>query len=278
MRASTASAQDETMTVVRSYAAGLSDLAEGLGGWRIWHLLGTSDLRRRHARSRFGQLWLTLTMGVTILALGLVWSLLWRIPLAGIFPYITVAMVLWGLITGVLNEATTSFTSAGNLFLNQRTSLSVVIYGLIYRNLIVLLYNAVIIVAVFAWFRIMPGWPILLLFPGLGLTVLFLISVAYVLAIAATRYRDAAPLIAAVTQIAYFITPVLWKPDFMPADYRWINIVNPFAVFLSIMRGPVLGQPPPIADWTAALVFTAAALLFAIPFIGRYQKRVMYWI
>jgi len=266
------------MILVRSYAAGLSDLAEGLKAWRIWHLLGTADLRRRHARSRFGQLWLTLTMGITTLALGLVWSLLWRVPLAGIFPYITVAMIFWGLITAVLNEATTSFVSAGNLFLNQRASLSVAIYGLIYRNLIVLVYNAAIIVAVFAWFRIMPSWPMLLLAPGLVLTILFLMSVAYVLAIAATRYRDAVPLVLSITQVAYFITPVLWKPEFIPADYRWINIVNPFSVFLAIMRDPVLGEAPPAIDWQAAVAFTILALALAIPFVGRYQNRVMYWI
>ena len=266
------------MIFVHSYVAGLSDLAEGLKAWRIWHLLGTADLRRRHARSRFGQVWLTLTTGVTILALGLVWSLLWKVPIAGIFPYITVAMVFWGLITGIINDASTSFSSAGNLFLNQRTSLSVVIYGLIYRDLIVLGYNAVIIVAVFAWFRIMPAWPILLVVPGFVLTLLFLMSVAYVLAIAATRYRDAVPLALTITQVAYFITPVLWKPDFMPPEYRWINIVNPFAVFLSILRGPVLGEVPPMTDWAAAVVYTVMALLFAIPFIGRYQKRVIYWI
>ncbi len=266
------------MILIRSYVAGLSDLAEGLSAWRVWHLLGTADLRRRHARSRFGQLWVTLTMGVTILALGLVWSLLWRVPLVGIFPYITVAMIFWALITGILNDSSTSLSATGHLFLNQRTVLSVAIYGLIYRNLIILIYNAVIIVAVFAWFRIAPAWPLLLLVPGLVLTILFLTPVAYVLAIAATRYRDAVPMILSVTQIAYFITPVLWRPDFMPPAYRWINIVNPFSIFLAMLRDPVLGQTPPIIDWAAAIAFTIAALALGIPFVGRYQNRVMYWI
>jgi ABC-type polysaccharide/polyol phosphate export permease len=223
-------------------------------------------------------MWVTLTTGITILALGLVWSLLWRMPIAGIFPYITVSMIFWGLMTSSLNDATTSFASTGKLFLNQRASLSVAIYALIYRNLIILIYNAVIIVAVFAWFRVMPSWPLLLLAPGLVLTILSLMSVAYVLAIAATRYRDAVPLVLSVTQVAYFISPVLWKPEFMPAEYRWINIVNPFSVFLAIMRDPVLGAAPPAVDWAAAGAFTIVALALAIPFVGRYQNRVMYWI
>jgi ABC-type polysaccharide/polyol phosphate export permease len=40
-------------------AAGLADLLTGLRYWRVWHLLGISDLRHHYARSRLGQLWLT---------------------------------------------------------------------------------------------------------------------------------------------------------------------------------------------------------------------------
>lgn len=266
------------MALARSYAAGVSELTGGLRSWRIWHLLGTAELRRRHARSRGGQFWLTLSTAVTILALGLVWSLLWRIPINGILPYITAAMVFWALITGILNEATTAFTSIGNLFVNQRTSLSVAIFALCYRNLIMLAHNLVIIVAVFAWFGIWPTLQFFLVIPGLILTLVFLLSSAYILAIIGTRFRDAVPLTMSITQVAYFITPVLWKPDFLPAEYRWINIVNPFSVFLTILRDPILSTPMQPAIWGMAAVYTVAAVLVALPFVGYYRNRVIYWI
>ena len=137
------------MPFLTLYAAGAGELAGGLQNWRIWHLLGTSDLRRRHARSWIGQFWLTLSSAVNIVALGLVWSLLWRMPLEGIFPYISVAMIFWGLIAAVLNEATVAFTLHGNLFINSKTNFSVTIYALCYRNLLVLGYNTIIIAGVF---------------------------------------------------------------------------------------------------------------------------------
>jgi ABC-type polysaccharide/polyol phosphate export permease len=266
------------MALTRSYTGGLSELADGLRSWRIWHLLGTAELRRRYARSRGGQFWLTLSTAITILALGLVWSLLWRIPVKGILPYISVAMVFWALITGIINEATTAFTSIGNLFVNQRTSLSVAIFALCYRNLIMLAHNLVFLVAIYAWFGIWPTLQFLLVFPGLILTLLFLISTAYALAIVGTRFRDTIPLTISITQVAYFITPVLWKPDFLPPDYRWINWVNPFAVFLSILRDPVLGNPLSPMNWGVAFAYTAIAVLIALPFIGYYRNRVIYWI
>jgi ABC-type polysaccharide/polyol phosphate export permease len=266
------------MTFRAPYSAGSADLVDGARSWRVWHLMGTADLRRRHSRSKFGQFWIALSTGVTIFALGLVWSLLWQMPVAGIMPYITVAMIFWGFISGALMESTAALTSVGNLFLNQKTSFSVAIYTLIYRNLITAGYNFVIILVVFVAFQVSLTWNLFLLLPGLLLTILFLIPTCYALAIVTTRFRDAAPLVQSITQIGYFITPVLWQPQFIPQNYQWINVVNPFAVFLALLRDPMLGVETSTAGWLAALGYTAAVWIVGLPFIGAYHKRAIYWI
>ncbi|ENN84223.1 O-antigen/lipopolysaccharide transport integral membrane protein ABC transporter RfbD [Rhizobium freirei PRF 81] len=223
-------------------------------------------------------MWIALSTGVTIFALGLVWSLLWKMPVAGILPYITVAMIFWGLISGTLNESTVALTSTGNLFLNQKTSFSVAIYTLIYRNLITTGYNFIIVVVVFACFQVVPNWNIFLIFPGIVLTVLFLVPACYILALITTRFRDAAPLTQSLTQIGYFVTPVLWRPEFIPQNYQWMNIVNPFSVFLALLRDPVLGVETSATVWAVALAYTAFIWIVGLPFIGIYHKRAIYWI
>ena len=260
------------------YEDGIAELRNGIKAWRIWYLLGTADLRRRHARSRIGQLWITLSTGTTILALGLVWSLLWKIPVSGILPYIAVAMIFWSFLTGILTEATTAFPSMGNIFLNQRTSISVAIFAVIYRNLIYLAYNLIIAAAIFLFYMKLPTLQFFMVIPGILMTLIFITSASYILAIIATRYRDAVPLTLSVTQIGYFITPVLWRPEFIPEAYRWINTVNPFAVFLALLRDPLLGEKIPQSTWYAAGLYTIAAVLLALPIIGKYSKRVIFWI
>ncbi len=268
----------QQMSFKTPYSAGSIELMDGIRSWRIWHLLGTADLRRRHSRSKFGQLWIALSTGVTILALGLVWSLLWRMPVASILPYITVAMIFWGLISGTLNESTAALTSIGNLFLNQKTSFSVAIYTLIYRNLITTGYNFIIVVVVFICFQVVPNWNIVMIVPGLILTVLFLVPACYILALITTRFRDAAPLTQSITQVGYFVTPVLWRPEFIPQNYQWMNIVNPFSVFLALLRNPVLGVETSLSGWIVALAYTALIWIVGLPFIGVYHKRAIYWI
>ncbi|MBC2774688.1 ABC transporter permease [Rhizobium sp. AQ_MP] len=266
------------MKLWKAYAAGTEELVAGLRNWRIWHLLGTADLRRRHSRSKFGQLWIALSTGVTVLSLSLVWSLLWGIPVATIMPYITVAMILWGFISGVLAESTSAFTATGNLFLNQKTSMSVAIYTIFYKTGITTLYNMSVVILIFAWFWTWPSWQVLLFIPGLLVNMLFLVPICYMLAVIATRFRDAVPLTQSVIQIGYLVTPVLWRPDFMPIEYRWINLVNPFSVYLSLLRDPLLGMPTTTETWWVALSYAALSWIVGLAFIGHFHKRVIYWI
>ena len=72
----------ERLWTGRWMAGGWIDLSEGLANWRVCHLMGLNEVRRWNARFRLGQLWLTLSMGIMVSALGLVWSTLWKVPVA----------------------------------------------------------------------------------------------------------------------------------------------------------------------------------------------------
>src|SRR5262249_31045184 len=75
--------------------AGLEELLGGIRHWRVSHLIGVRDLRHRYARSKLGQLWLTLSTGVMIAMLTAVWSLLWNQPIHELMPFIGVSLVIW---------------------------------------------------------------------------------------------------------------------------------------------------------------------------------------
>ena len=79
-------------------------MLEGALQWRLWYLIGASEMRRRYARSRLGQLWIILTSAITVSTIGLVWSYLWAQPVREILPYIAVGLVVWQLISAILIE------------------------------------------------------------------------------------------------------------------------------------------------------------------------------
>jgi lipopolysaccharide transport system permease protein len=260
------------------FAIGAMELAQGAEYWRVSHLMGLNEIRRRYARSWIGQFWLTILTGIMVATLGIVWATLWNVNVADLLPFIAISLILWTMISGTLTEAATVFVTAGPIFLNQGMSLSTAIYALIYRHVLILLHNLPIVVIAIIAFSVPTGPTGLLALVGLALLLLLLLWASYVVAIACVRFRDLTQLVQSVLLIAFFITPVLWKPEQIPADKHYLLSFNPFASLLAVVREPLLGQLPTLHDWLSATLFSVGGFAVALPLIGYCKRRIIYWI
>jgi ABC-type polysaccharide/polyol phosphate export permease len=260
------------------FMLGIADLLRGIGNWRFCHLMGHGEIRRRYARSRIGQFWLTISTGIVVAALGLVWSTLWKQALADLVPFVAISLIVWTMISGTLAEATTLFASTGPIFLNQGMSFSTAIYALVYRHLLIFLHNFPIILIAMLLFSPPAGAICLVALPGFCLLVLALIWTSYMVAIACVRFRDLTQVVQNGLLIALFITPIFWKPDQIPPDKDYLLSLNPFAALLAVVREPLLGQLPAAYDWTIAALFSFGGFVVALPIIGYCQRRIIYWI
>jgi len=265
-------------SLARALGHGWAECAAGLANWRIAHLDGTAILRRRYARSALGQFWLTLSTGASIAALGAVWTILWKQPAHEIFPYIAVSMVLWGFMNTLVIEGANAFVNQAHTLSNQGLAVSTFIYSLLYKAVLVLLHDAVIIVLVLLVFQPPIGLDAWRFVPAFALTLVAGFCVSYLTAMLCARYRDVILLATTLMQLMFYVTPVLWRADFLPAQYRWIIEVNPFTAFLSILRDPLLGHPTTAHAWWYALAATAVLVLATLIAAGTVRRRLIYWI
>jgi ABC-type polysaccharide/polyol phosphate export permease len=259
-------------------AAGLEEIIGGIRHWRVWHLLGVRELRHRYARSKLGQLWLTFSTAAMIAVISGVWSLLWNQSLPAIVPFFGVSVIMWTYLSQVLLECTAVFVNHGNLYRNQKMNFSVSIYSVIYRQTLMLAHSVIIIMALVIGFGVPVNWNLLQLIPGLLLTWIAMLWLGYIVAMACVRYRDIIQVITTWLMVLFFITPVMWKPDFLPAKYRFIVDINPWAQFLELLRNPLLGEPVSGYTWAFTCAIALGGGLLALPLIGRYQRRIIFWM
>lgn len=275
-----ASSRNSTMGLLspRAFRDGVAELVEGLSSWRIWHVLGITEIKRRHSRSRLGQLWLTISTAISMAVLSFVWAVLWKMPLGDLLPYICLGLIFWQYLSSLVSESVDVFSSRGHLLLNQRLTLSILVFAMIYRNLAILGYNAVIAIAVLIWFRIAPSWHWILIVPGLFLTAVTAVWIGFVWGVICTRFRDVGSMTASLLQLAFYVTPVIWKPSFLSGDYQWLLYVNPFSIFLGILRDALLEHRADPTSWLAATIIAFGGLLLSLPFIGTYRRRILVWL
>jgi lipopolysaccharide transport system permease protein len=269
------------LTRFRSNSAAITGFEELLGGiryWRVAHLVGISELRHRYARSKLGQLWLTVSNGVMIAVLAGVWSLLWNQPVHELAPFMGVSLIMWNYLSQMLLDCTSVFAGQANLYRNQKMNFSVSIYSVIYKSTIVFAHSLIIIIILIGVFQVPVNWYVLQIVPAFGLTWAAMVWSGYLIAMMCIRYRDIIQVITTWLTVVFYVTPVMWMPDFLPQKYRWIIDINPLAQFLEVMRNPFLGQPVSSYTWLFTTVFALGGGLIALAVIGRYRSRIIFWM
>lgn len=257
---------------------GFRDIVAGLREWRVWHLIGVSTLRQRYARSSLGQYWIVMGTAVTTAAFGFLWSQLWGQPLKDFLPYVGVAHIGWALITGPMNDALTAFQSNAYYYSNQKAPVSTIFYATFYRHAIILLHNFIVVVGLWLIFGIQIGVEVLLLVPAFFIIGAISVLLGLLIGLVCVRYRDMQQVVGNVVQVLYFMSPVMWMPEFLPERARWVVDYNPFAQLLALIRDPLLDRAIDPLSWIVSGVFLLICLVICPIMVSKFKHRVAFWL
>ena len=89
------------MSLPAFHRLAIADVIDGAKLWRLAWMLGWFDIRLRYRGSMLGPFWLTLSTGVMIAALGLLYSQLFKIALREYLPFLAISQILWSFIAPI---------------------------------------------------------------------------------------------------------------------------------------------------------------------------------
>lgn len=260
------------------------DLTRGFQQRELWLALGWQDIKQRYRRSVLGPLWITISRAVMALALGLLYSLLFEIDLKEFLPHVAVGLIIWDFIAGCVIEGSQVFIANEGLIKQLPSALSVHVYRLVWRQFLFMCHNLVIWLALLVIFRIPVGWEVLYAVPGIVLLVANGVWVTMFFGIVSTRFRDVAPLLESLVQLAFYMTPIVWSVSIIErqggaaADRAVLAEFNPFFHYLSVVRGPMIDEPVEMRSWLIVIALTVAGTALALAVMRKWRFRVSYWV
>lgn len=255
----------------------IADFIDGLKRWELWFTLGWHDIHQRYRRSMVGPFWLTISMGVMVGGLAYLYSGLFGQSLDHYLPYVAVGIIVFNLITSIVTEGTYVFISSSRIILQTRAPLSIYVYQMLWRSILIFGHNMVIYLILLPFFDFKLGFVTLLAVPALFLIVVTGFGVGIILGGLSARFRDVPPIVASVMQVAFFLTPVFWTSTSLKGREVFVYF-NPFYYALDVVRMPLLGQAPPLAIWLGVIAMCCASGFLALLFFARYRARIPYWV
>lgn len=255
----------------------INDLCASVVRWRLWTLLGWLEIRQRYARSRIGPFWLTISTSVMITSIGLVYGTLFGQNMREYLPFLAVSIIFWTTFSQIVNEGTVAYISSANYIRQISTPRCVFILQVIWRNAIILAHNFILIAILLLIFGVKDYWALPLFIPGFILFLLNASWMAMLVALVSARFRDLPQIIAAMLQVAFYVTPIIYKPTSLNR-YKWVVTYNPLTYLMSLVRDPLTGVFPSAITWGVGIALVFVGWAFALFLTGRYSKRIPYWV
>lgn len=259
------------------FSLALLDLKNSIASWRLWTLLGWLEVRQRYARSRVGPFWLTISMGVMIASIGVVYGTLFGMKMADYLPFLAISLVMWTAFSQTVVDGAVAYINSGQYIRQASTPKLIYVLQVAWRNLVVLAHNFVIVIVLFCIYGV-KSWATLPLFiPALLLYFANALWIVMVVGLLSARFRDLPQIIQALMQVAFYITPIIYRPDSLKR-FSFIVDFNPLAYLLGVVREPLIGQAPSALTWGVTIGMAVFGWIFALLLTGRFLKRIPYWV
>ena len=249
-----------------------------LDEWIRWARLGWFDIESRYRRTTFGPLWSVWVTGMTVSAIGFVYGSLFKVPVNDFIPYVSIGLITWSWLSSSLIEAGTSFSAYKFVLLNQPLNPSSIVIRVVVRNWFILLHNGLVILLLFVVFGRTPTPQMLLAVPGMMLLGGTIFAGATVAAFACTRFRDLQQVLVAVLSLGVLVTPVIWSPEVLGEHRAYIAHLNPATHLLDLVRLPLLGRMPSMANWLVSGGVLMVLSALAVIAMRRYRHWVPFWL
>lgn len=254
----------------------LQDIADGTRQWWMWRAMAWQDILQRYRGSMLGPFWLTISMSVMIGALGFLYSQLFRIEISTYLPFLCVGLIVWTMISTILQDACSTFIGVDQIVRQIKLPYTVHAYRVVCRNLIIAAHNIVVYAGVVILFDIPVSATMLVALAGVALILFNGFWVSIILGMVCGRFRDVPQIVASVIQIAFFVTPVIWRPELLQ-ERGALALWNPLFGFIDLVRAPLLNQMPHPSSWITTLTVTAVGGVAAFYIFARFRARIPYW-
>lgn len=255
----------------------IKDVSAALRMTRVILFLALSDVKARYKRSVLGPLWITLGTCVGTIGLGLLWSSLFKIEPQTLIPSLTIGLILWQFLSGIIVDAPSVYVNQASIIRNIKLPLFVYPLLLITKHLINLAHNIPILIGVFIYFNIPVSESTFLAFPALLLVTLNMLALSVLLGILGARFRDLTHIIGMIMPMMMFLSPVFFRPRYLPFN-EFLVWLNPFSYWIEIIRYPLLGEIPDRFLLQSNLVMLAIMLLLASWLFSRKFRHIAYWL
>jgi ABC-type polysaccharide/polyol phosphate export permease len=241
-------------------------------------MLVTNQLKQRYRRSLLGMGWVLISPLLNTAVLSVAFNALFKNSIAQYPVYVMVGLLAWNFFAQTTTQGIDAAISGAGLlqrvYLPRSMFIVSTLGGALINMGIALIALLIVLLATGARLY----FTALMLPLAIVVFGLFTLGVALVVATLAVFIGDIAHLYQLLIQALFFLTPIVYPSEIVPADYRWLVQINPMSLMLDLFRALLYrGQIPHLSQWvvTTGIALISLAIGWAL-FTWKADESVYY--
>jgi ABC-type polysaccharide/polyol phosphate export permease len=220
------------------------------------------DITLKYRGSLLGLVWSLLNPALMLTVYTFAFKVVLRIHTENYAYFIMAGLLPWTFFASALMASTRAIVGSADLIRRVYFPREILpIASVLFSFWQLVLALAVFLPALMLISGIDPSWRIVLILPVLLLHLVFTIGVAFVLAAVTVHLRDVAHLTEVLLPLLFWLTPIVYPIEMVPARLQdWVKL-SPLALFAIAYQDILLGArlpewslAAPVVAWSAATV------------------------
>lgn len=247
----------------------------------FWLSLVKNDLRVRYRRSVLGVGWSLVNPIAMTIVLCTVFHRLWNMEISEYGPFVLSGLTFWAFISTCVLQGCQCF-HAGESYIRQHPA-PLAIYPLrtVLGASIHFLLSLLVVILLVCYFQgpgnlaVLPAvLPAVVLLFVLGWSIAVLSGFAHVM------FPDMQHLLEVGLQILFYATPIFYKDEMLRSrGLGWLIDFNPIAIFVQLLRAPVLyGEVPSPMQYGVAALLAAGFASVAVGALARFERKLIFYL
>ncbi len=255
----------------------LEELIQVLRYGTLLAQLVSRNIKVRYKRSLLGIAWTMLNPLMMMIILSLVFSNLFRVSLEHYPVYILSALTLWNFFAQTTQVAMGELVWGGSLLNRIYIPRTIFALSAVGTGLVNLLFALVPLALIMGVMGVSFTGALVFLPIAILLTAMFALGIGLILSVLAINFADVADIYQIVLTAWFYLTPIIYPKEIIPAPYQWLFNLNPMYHLLEIFRAPIYaGTLPGIYKTAIALVVACGALVIGWWFFTRKADEFAY--
>ncbi|HEY0118691.1 MAG TPA: ABC transporter permease [Cellulomonas sp.] len=248
----------------------------------LWHArevafrMAQRDILVRYRQTVLGVGWVVIqplmSAGVFTLVFGKVAGFQGGVKIP-FFLFSLAGSLVWTVFSGTLTRAAAAMVGNQSLVSKVYFPRLLVPLSTVASVLLDFAVGLVLAIGLLFYWRINPGWPVLLVPVWALLAAMLGLGVGVAASALMVKYRDVGYVLPWVTQVLLYASPVAYPLSSVPASVRVLFDINPATWFLEAFRWSLTGmEAPPAWQMIGLAVGAPLVLLLGVLWFQRYER------